>query len=491
MFKNLGYFIFLSLFILVRVYFAIKSHIWNSGPDQIAWGILIDDLQINGYKGFYQLLHYPHEGGSILLSLLTLFIPLKGLTSLSVLSILWVSLSSIIQLWIIKQVFDRKASFYYGLWSICAIPILIYWSSLNFGLHYLASIFPFLLLYVWHKPINLNRKSIYFGVLVGLSISFAFDNLILIIFPIIYVLIGNETFIEKVKSSLLFLFAAVLCISPFFLIKFTGNIGFDLEELNLFSIRGLEWNAQTWSEVQHALKRTFHIPIIGSSLIPDISGISKLNLRWLWYFILLTGIIVSILKQSKKSLVILSIIALFQIAYALSPLFVDDPEIDKPIHFRHICYILPLMISLGVVGLSKNKFGQILFVLFTLMSSYASINFIQNSDRVNNQSTLAAGWVLGKKLGHDVDELFKIAEFVPDEAKEELIKGYVWGITATTLGHKEWNDSAKISQFVMAKNEFPTEFGTLFNEGYELAFEVGVTPVLDTKLKSKIDLYVQ
>src|SRR4030095_15458263 len=56
----------------IRLVYGIYSKAWMAAPDQIAWGLSLDEMLQIGTFSYKQLIHYPHEGGSLLVSLIAL-----------------------------------------------------------------------------------------------------------------------------------------------------------------------------------------------------------------------------------------------------------------------------------------------------------------------------------------------------------------------------------------------------------------------------------
>ncbi len=57
---------------IVRLAYGIYAQNWMSAPDQIAWQLSIDEAVANGAISYRSLIHYPHEGGSIFISLIAI-----------------------------------------------------------------------------------------------------------------------------------------------------------------------------------------------------------------------------------------------------------------------------------------------------------------------------------------------------------------------------------------------------------------------------------
>ena len=71
--KNFSWLIVLvALGSISRLVFALEFQLWNQSPDQLAWELNLQEIFENGNWSYDSLIHYPHEGGTILISLFSL-----------------------------------------------------------------------------------------------------------------------------------------------------------------------------------------------------------------------------------------------------------------------------------------------------------------------------------------------------------------------------------------------------------------------------------
>ena len=133
---------------LVRFAFGSSHELWNSAPDQLAWGLALEDLVNGGTFAYKQLIHYPHEGGSSFLGLLAfLFVPLSGIMPpLSWAALLVDTLVRIIQINVAHRLFGARTAMWFAVWTVFAAPLMLPWSIIDFGLHALMSFAPFVLI---------------------------------------------------------------------------------------------------------------------------------------------------------------------------------------------------------------------------------------------------------------------------------------------------------------------------------------------------------
>src|SRR5690606_32878207 len=125
------------------------------------------------------LIHYPHEGGTILISLLSQFVNLfTSFSSLTVVAFLLDFVVRFIQITVVKKVFNSQTALLFGVWTIFATPALIPWGTVNFGLHYLSSVFPFILLLLLYRKKNTLKYYLGCGLFLGLACWFSYSNVV-------------------------------------------------------------------------------------------------------------------------------------------------------------------------------------------------------------------------------------------------------------------------------------------------------------------------
>jgi hypothetical protein len=154
---------------------------WKFAPDHMAWEILLDESIKEGDFSYSHLIHYPHEGGTIVVSLFSLLINFfTPLNSLAIAAFILDFLSRLIQLYVVKKIFTNKVSLAFGLWTIFAMPCIIPWAGVSFGLHSISSLFPFVFMYLIWKDGASHRHSVIMGLFLGLAVWFSYANIPLI-----------------------------------------------------------------------------------------------------------------------------------------------------------------------------------------------------------------------------------------------------------------------------------------------------------------------
>jgi len=69
--------LYLLLGLITRIIYGVWHEPWLNAPDQLAWDILLNEAILSGSLRYDQLIHYPHEGGTILISFMALIIKKK------------------------------------------------------------------------------------------------------------------------------------------------------------------------------------------------------------------------------------------------------------------------------------------------------------------------------------------------------------------------------------------------------------------------------
>ena len=230
--------IFLLAGTVVRIAYAVLFKPWWEAADHLAWAIVLKSVGHVAGLGYWQFIHYPQEGGSIPISLLTLLIGrIPGIAALPASALLVDAFSRWVQLKVVAARFDRKVFLLFGAWTVCGLPILITWSSVNCGLHNLSSFFPFVVLWLISRPSEVNARVWTDGLVLGLAVWFSYNCLLLL--PV-YLLLSRPLFQGPgplFRSSAAFV--AVLAVH--FLFRTSFDPGFHLPEWSPVSVRGLHF----------------------------------------------------------------------------------------------------------------------------------------------------------------------------------------------------------------------------------------------------------
>ncbi len=467
-----------------RLIYALKTQLWFGAPDHLAWEMMITDVVSNGLKGYDQLIHYPHEGGSIILSLLAICFKFFGVKQ----SLVWVAfgvdaLARFVQLWVVQKHFDKRVFWIFGIWTIFSLPSILPWSSVNFGLHSLSSFTPFLLL---HLSLTDKLKPWAIGVFIGLTTWFSYNNLVLI--P---VFIGYLWYIKKRGAFFVNLaigFIAIIALHVF--VRTSFDAGFHLSGFSHTTIRGLGYHYLQDPSTYKNLYLVFIDSLPGSSLLPSFLMFSNSQIRSLWVWISLLGFLNILIPSKTKGtqrarILSFSWVFAFLIAYALSPFY--EPHIDRTnyMYYRHLTYILPLFALVVIAGYSKFNLGRLFLPVVLSFGVIGYISEIIAARQENSMSYEAAGWVLATKIGDDPERLTKLIN-ENSLHKQELAFGYGWAFTEALFSENaQISDAPKIFETLF--ESLPSVQQCAFSEGALFAFNKDGMPKMEKSYKSLIE----
>ncbi|MBD80610.1 MAG: hypothetical protein CL840_16970 [Crocinitomicaceae bacterium] len=478
---------------LVRVLFGLKFQYWNLAPDQIASELILNDLINSQLWSYAKIIHYPHEGGSILVSLLgLLFKPLFQFKSLVIVAFLLDTVSRYVQLVVVNRVFGKKAMLYFGFWTIVGVPLILPWAGLSFGLHSISSVFPFLFIYLIHRVHSSSKEFVADGIFLGLSAWFSYTNLIFVPIYIVF-LLHSKT---KLKNMLWVGLPLGVLVLFHVGIRVSFDTGFGLSKFSLGSIRGESFNffeIESYARITKVY--TEHLTQI--SLLENLGPISTKWVRIIWYWMGLLGIVLfiqrSIKGKSKLLIYPILVLAVYFALYAISPFYLEWPDFAHYINARHFTYIIPLFVAISIVGLANNQlpgvnlkkaveYGLVILIFPCIFSAYVAYK------KEPTKAILArpTGWVLATKFGHLPEELIRInSNHIYDE--DEISIGIGWG-TATNL-FASLNDSTtepkilkpKVALALKLLSQYQDQKALVF-EGMQYAFSSEVTPRLDSNI---------
>ncbi|MDH4474486.1 MAG: hypothetical protein QE487_17905 [Fluviicola sp.] len=469
--------------------FALYLNPWNEAPDQLAWQLTINDAAESGSFSYNQLIHYPSEGGSVLLSLISLLFKTVNsvIPSLSIVALLVDTLSRLIQLLIVRKVADSKVAYYFSIWTILSVPLLFSWSSVNFGLHHIASFLPFVCLLLFSRPIT-NFSPWLFGAFCGLAMAFSYDNLIIIITMVAAIVSGIIPVTKKFAFLLKFFLALGFLFLPHILARTVLDNSFDLEGAHSF-IRGIGvTNLISKDGFQHLLE-LWYKPLPGAFFLLGTARNYYLIFRFLMLFILLFTFIKALKHWNQISWVkpIFILIISFLVLYAFSPFYEVSGSSVHYVSYRHLCYVLPLIVLLILkVAVESTKRGHLLAKLWIVVCIIGSSLFMWNAKPFQTAAYKPTGWILASKFGHDPSLLVRIQRNVPASDKKELFEGFGWGITAALFSHE--NDEEKsLDELKRLIHQFPKQYRAHVVKGVQFAFDPAVTPKLPPTLLLKIN----
>ena len=484
-----GIFVLCILGAITRMFYGYAHEPWIHAPDQLAWEMVIEQ----GDLSYCQLIHYPHEGGSILFSLFSQLLELfTSFSSLTISAFLADFVVRFVQINVVKKLFNNRVAILFGIWTIFASPVIIPWGTLNFGLHSVSSVFPFIFLLMLFKKEQTIKYQLLSGSFLGLAFWFSYSNVILIPAFILYNLIGKKKFSHWGYVLISLTIVLILHI----LTRNVMDPGFHLNEFSFNSIRGEVFSINEinfWDRLSNLPK-----VIVNSFIVlpyaDQFSGVIKSAFS-LSCLVSAIGLFLMIKKKKlrKKHSILLLLILLFIISYTLSPFFVEqevEQETGNHVTFRHLTYIIPLVSLAIIVGLSylKNNLVLIPFLLLGVLQSNRL--FQMEKTPQNHVTTKASGWVLATKLGHDTELINSI---IKDNYKKSnlLIQGVGWGTSTAlmkdnqTLSKLETKN--KVDELVDLIAQYPNSYQKDLLIGIEFSFSDQVTPRLDKNILPMIE----
>lgn len=471
---------------VVRLIYGYFYEPWNAAPDQMAWEMILEAKNFS----YDQLIHYPHEGGTIIISLLSRVVKLfTHFNSLVILAFLLDFISRFIQIKIVNNVFDRKIALLFGLWTIFAAPSIIPWGTVNFGLHSLSSFFPFILLYLLSSQKSSKQYFLISGLFLGLAFWFSYSNIVLVLVFFLYQIISKVSF--KIWTYSLFTFLIVLGLH--ITVRQYADAGFHLMHLSSSSIRGANFmlgEFDTWKRTTEILNS-----LANSATAYPKSIVNTKIMRYLFIILVLFGGFKFYQSYKKftfnRSTYISSlVIVLFLFLYTLSPFYTDSDN-GNYVAYRHLSYILPFASLFIILGLYTSKFKTILMSFLLIISVFSSSQLFFHKPQSNDArdiSIKACGWVLGTKFGHDPKKLYSIVKNNSNSI-EKVMFGIGWGMSTSLFEAQSSNQATvvneRIEQLIYLVNSFPKEYTSYILEGIEFSFSENVTPILDKEIHAK------
>ncbi len=476
---------------IIRFLYGYSTKAWLGAPDQLAWGLGIDEMLNSRSWNYLQLTHAPHEGGSFFISLLSmLFRPLQAiLPSLSFAALIIDTVSRCIQVRIVQKMFGYETAVWFGTWTILSVPLLIPWATVNFGLHSLSSFIPFVFLYFAIKYKDNKHLPVICGIISGIAVSLSYDSVILAIASVLFLVSVKNDSKSKLTRMLFFFAAFILTLLPHLFTRIFLYTGSSLAGNPSFSIRGISLGSSL--DLSHVtnLITVWYKPLPGSFLLSAISFLSPALILLIVFLFLLTGALFFVFNRAIKNdvkLLSICIVFLFVAAYALSPFYGGDYHVKNYVYYRHLCYIIPFLTALVMCGFMRaGKFKWWLVISWMLLCGVASIQYIYSAQKIDQPAYRPAGWVLAKKYGSDINKLFRIRSVAEPQYQDELVVGFGWGLSAAILENK--HDSASVEKLIQLARQCPVQNQPGIIAGIHYSFSNGITPALDQKLLPMID----
>jgi hypothetical protein len=389
-----------------------------------------------------------------------------------------------------QKIFGTKAAAWYAIWSVMSVPLLISWSCVNFGLHHLASFFPFVFAYVVLAFPSRNFYPWLCGGMAGLAIWFSYDSIILPVAFVIWLLMEPEFQQKRFMYLLKFLGALCIGVLPHLLLKFIPDNGFHLETLTASEIRGVGMSDVEWVRGFKHLVTVWIKPLPASFFLSAGGTVLSIIQRLLVMVFIFSGIYFCVKnwRQQSTNRFLAVVILLFLALYAFSPFYETSANSTSYVSYRHLNYSIPLLVMLlfNFFANTGKKGDYVLIawislgVLFTLLYGFTTRPLIHAEYR-------AAGWVLARKFGDDPEKLIRLNTMAPPEYRTELCTGFGWGITTTLLSNKTANAEVQLDRVKELIGKFPEPEKRSVMEGMKIAFAPGTTPVLDPALSEKLE----
>ena len=461
--------VFLVAGTVVRVAYAALFRPWWQAADHLAWDIVLKSVGHFGGLGYWQLIHYPQEGGSIPVSLLTLLIGrIPGVAALPASALVMDALSRWMQLKVVAERFDRRVLLLFGAWTVAGLPILVTWSSVNCGLHSVASLFPVLMLWLVTAPPAGPGQGWKDGALCGLFIWFTYDCVLLL--PLYAIALFRQP--RAFGRAARFIVALFSVLGMHLAVRSLFDAGFHLPEWGPASVRGLDFQRPLGMMLKD-IGTVWVQALPGSSLLPGLFGVEVRQVRWFWALFVLAGALgcwwmgrTDPAHRRSLYACVLAVVA-FAVGYAISPLAVHQVDHPSYMYYRHWAFILPMIALTTIAGLVGSRLGRIAAWCFVALSVSGVMAMFQDPPS-REVKLLDTGFVLALKLGHDPARLEKVIGNVPELAHDLWI-GVGWGTAEELL---VFNDPTPedVEYLVSLVNTYVPPQRALVIQGAELAF---------------------
>jgi hypothetical protein len=422
---------------IVRLAYGAFCEPWSGQCDQLAWGLVLSSVRWSHGISYWQLIHYPHEGGTIVLSLLALITGQIGnLPALSVAALLFDLCSRCVQLLVVRRFFAKPVFHWFGAWTVLSIPGILPWAVVNYGLHSLAAFIPFALLWLAFREHTRRRGHLLDGLVLAAMIWFSYSTVVL---APLYLFFRSDLFrVPRHWLSFFGVLAAVLGLHV--LVRSLADPGFHLSGFSPSTIRGMALDAPITKFIRQA-DHLWTSSFPGSSMLPPMLGLPAALVRRLWALIMLAGFVGGGLAWYRRRtdqrhlLFCMLTVLLFGLVYAASPFFQENPARTAFVHYRHWAFILPMATLAAIAGLGTFRYSTAPLLGHALLCAFG-VAVMFTADKSGERSYKETGYVLSMKFGHDPRMLSAIARQNPD-AEADLFRGAGWGSAEILLGFHE------------------------------------------------------
>lgn len=469
---------------LIRLLYGLRAQSWLAAPDQIAWGLLLEEAR-RGPVRIDQLMQTPHEGGTTILSLAALAV---GRVDVWMPAVSWVVLGAdtlvrAAQIGLARWVFGDRTALWFAVWTIFAAPLLLPAGTVHAG-HSLASVWPFMFLAVAAQQGSPRARLATLGAVVGLSLCWSFDGVALLPVLVLAAVLPSE--VPRPRAALLALGGLVCGAAPYLAIRILADTGFALEQAPLVWLRGIDFEVPTLSALWAGWRAAWRLSLPGSSLLPAML-VSMDAARVAWGVLLVAGAIlgVALATERRSAWLAAAAVVSFVSLYGASPLLLAQRDHESFVAYRHWTFIIPLLALLAVRGYSTLRMGRIALGAIIAMGIAGGLILLDRQVPQPRPAYKPAGWILARKLGHDTPRLVQLLETAPAGARADLTFGYGWGLTATLLATPAAGVE-RVAAVTERLRSFPDELEPSLVEGALFAFQDGVTPRLDPALRAQL-----
>lgn len=459
-----------------RFLYGIHTQAWLGSPDQLAWGMEIEHALQQHAWSYLAFTHAPHEGGSFFISVLSVLFSLlpQWLPPLSWAALFIDTAGRFAELKVTRQFFGDETALWFGLWTVLSAPLFIPWATVNFGLHALLGCVPF----VFCRAMVMRRHSKYFavgmGLLCALAVSLSYNSIVLAIVAVCFVGMDAGTVDKRLKRVLFFLLSFSIAMLPHLATRL-----FLYPSESLLSVRALNLNGIAYLQNAGCLVTAWFTAIPGSFWL---SG-------GFWYvpvsFFLLTGAILYLKKWKTPvsvKLLPVAVVVVFVTLYVFSPLYAKRANDPHYVYYRHLTYILPLLVVIVIHGwLQSGVWKKYMLTGWLLFCGAMSVRYFAGSGKAM-QTYKAAGWILAQK--YHAPNLFSFQNAAPSRYRSEVVQGFGWGLTAKMLCVSRPNPA---TAWMQTLRQTPPALRTDMLTGARYAFNKGVTPVLNPGFLKLID----
>lgn len=422
---------------VVRLVYGVLYEPWTQQPDQLAWGMVLSTVDVPDGISYRQLIHYPHEGGTIVLSLLALMIgPIGKLPALTVAALLFDLLSRLVQLLVVRRFFTASVLHWFGAWTVLSIPGVLPWAVVNYGLHALAAFVPFATLWLAFRGHTARYGHALDGLALGAMIWFSYSAVVL---APLYPFFRRDLF-RSVRHWFSFMAALAGVLALHALVRSSYDPGFHLSGFAPSTIRGMAIDSPVgkfFSHVDHLWTSSFP----GSSMLPSMMGVPAAPVRQGWALLILAGFVGGAFTWHRRGaderhlLFAVLAVLVFGFAYAASPFFHENADRTAFVHYRHWAFILPMVTLAAIAGLNTFQYSSLPLVAHAGLCA-AGVFLMFTSPNLNERKFKETGYVLSIKFGHDPQALSAIARRYPD-AEADLFRGAGWGSAESLLAFHE------------------------------------------------------